>query len=214
MSERTRQLWTTQLELVGDRTALFGCVAEEIGVGGSVLYPGSYVDLTPSQFWRDVTYVDLDRRAARFFGDVTGVLELIAELGGPSDPMFRFLHQDYREPLAIEHGSIDLLISLYAGFVSMECGHLLRPGGHLLVNSSHGDAALASLDSRFELVGAVTSRPGTASLRTDDLGRYLVPARGRPVDREEILSSGRGVRYTTPAFAYLFRRRTTNLRTP
>lgn len=54
----------------------------------------------------------------------------------------------------------DLLISLYAGFVSEHCTCHLRNGGLLLVNSSHGDAAMASIDDRYRLVGVVSSRAG------------------------------------------------------
>jgi len=92
MLKRTRQLWEKQNRLVGDRTGLFAAVADAVEVN-TVLYPGSYVDITPSFTWSCLTYLDLT------------------------------------------DGSFDLL-----------------------VNSSHGDAAMASLDAQYRVDGVVVSR--------------------------------------------------------
>lgn len=84
----TRKLWDKQNQHVGDRQRLFQAVAHAIPQATTVLYPGSYVDVAPSFIWPSVTYVDLDRRAARFFGDREGVDELLNENGAdqPSGP--------------------------------------------------------------------------------------------------------------------------------
>jgi hypothetical protein len=117
-----------------------------------------------------------------------------------------FLHADYTEPLPLADGSFDVLVSLYAGFVSDHCTRYLRVGGHLLVNPSHGDAALASVDERYRLAGVVVSGSGDYRVRTEDLNGYLVPKDGSVPTRAEILERGRGIAYTKPAFAYLFER--------
>lgn len=206
MLEQTRQLWEKQDQAVGDRQPLFAAVADVVGAL-NVLYPGSYVDLAPSFIWPSVTYVDVDRRAKKFFSDEEGVQRLLAERGvDPSEHAFRFLHADYQEPLALEDGSFDLLISLYAGFVSEHCTRYLRPRGFLLVNPSHGDAAMASIDDRYQLAGVVTFRSGAARIETTDLDRYLVPKRDVAITRDELHRTGRGVAYTTAPFAYLFQR--------
>lgn len=92
-----------------------------------VLYPGSYVDLAPSFVWPSVTYVDIDRRAGQFFGDQIGVQELLVEHGvGPNSHSVRFISADYTDLLDLDEGEFDLLISLYAGFVSEACAPSAR----------------------------------------------------------------------------------------
>lgn len=120
---------------------LFRAVGEQVPAQ-RVLYPGSYVDVAASFAFPRATYVDVDSRAAAFFADRQGVLELIkAHPGSPADPVVEFVHGDYSDVLAIPDGGFDLLISMYAGFVSESCTRYLRVGGTLLVNPSHGDAA-------------------------------------------------------------------------
>ena len=206
MLERTRRLWDLQNRAEGDRLRLYTAVAEAVG-GTRVLYPGSFVDLAPSFVWPSVTYNDLDRRAAQFFDDRDGVAELLADHGAdPEAHEVRFIAGDYTGGLCLDETTFDVLVSLYAGFVSEHCTRHLKVGGVLLVNSSHGDAAMASIDDRYRLVGAVLARSGTYRLATGDLDRYLVPKRDVDITVESLHESGRGVAYTRPAFAYLFER--------
>ncbi len=172
-----------------------------------MLYPGSYVDIAPSFIWPSVTYVDVDRRAGRFFADEGGVSELLVEHGvDPDHHAVCFVHADYTDDLDLADRSFGLLVSLYAGFVSEHCTRYLRPGGFLLVNPSHGDAAMASLDSRFRLRGVVVSRSGRYSVQATDLDTYLVPKRDVEITAEFLHETGRGVAYTKSPFAYLFER--------
>ncbi|MEO1065100.1 MAG: class I SAM-dependent methyltransferase [Actinomycetota bacterium] len=206
MRSATQQLWQQQDRHPGDRRRLFRAVAELTG-DGAVLYPGSFVDLAASFVWSSVTYVDVDDRAARFFADRAGVGELIAEHGiDPADRAVRFVHADYADELDVEDASFDVLVSLYAGFVSEHCTRYLRPGGTLLVNPSHGDAAMASIDERYRLRAVVVSRSGDYSVRTSELDTYLVPKRDVEVTRAHLHETGRGIAYTQSPFAYLFER--------
>ncbi len=205
MRPATRTLWAKQDRHPGDRWRLFSAVTAALPRVRNALYPGSFVDVAPSFVIGSVTYVDVDRRAARFFADADGVREIIASHArAPSEPEVRFLHADYTGETDLPPATFDLLISLYAGFVSEYCTAYLRPGGTLLVNPSHGDAALAALDPRYELCGVVQARDGDYVVGTTDLETYLVP-RG-VATRDDVLRSGRGVAYTRTAFAYLFRR--------
>jgi len=204
--ERTRRLWTKQDQHVGDRPRLFSAVAEVVRAE-TVLYPGSYVDLAPSFVWPSVTYVDVDQRAMQFFGDREGIDELLVEHGSnPGLQRVRFIHADYTDDLDLAGSSFDLLVSLYAGMVSEDCTHHLRVGGHLLVNPSHGDVAMASLDRRYRLWGVVVSRSGDYSVQTNDLETYLIPKRAIDITVELLHESGRGLAYTKSPFAHLFER--------
>lgn len=204
MKERTRKLWTKQDQHTGDRQRLFSAVGSAISAS-TVVYPGSYVDVATSFVFDDVTYVDVDRRADQFFGDRDGVDELIREYRTTGlAPAWRFIHADYTSDLPLPADHSDLLVSLYAGFISEHCTKYLRRGGHLLVNSSHGDAAMASIDPAYRLVGVVKSRGGKYTVTDRDLDGYMVPKRPVAITAESLHASGRGVAYTKPAFAYLF----------
>ena len=204
MKTRTSRLWAEQDRHPGDRLRLFSAIGAAIS-SSSVLYPGSWVDIAPSFVFDDVTYVDTDGRAGQFFDDPDGVNEIIAQHRQPdSAAKWRFIHADYTSDLHFPNGHFDLLVSLYAGFISEHCTRYLRPGGHLLVNPSHGDAAMASINPSFRLVAVVKSRSGKYTVTDEDLDSYLVPKKPAPITAESLHKSGRGVAYTRPAFAYLF----------
>ena len=174
--------------------------------GCSIRAPTSISHPRSSGRWS--TYVDIDRRAGQFFGDQIGVQELLVEHGvGPNSHSVRFISADYTDLLDLDDGEFDLLISLYAGFVSRSLhARDLRVGGTLLVNPSHGDAAMASIDPRYRLHAVVTSRSGNYAVETRDLDSYLVPKRDVEVTKESLHDSGRGIAYTKSPFAYLFER--------
>ena len=205
MKPKTAELWAKQDQHQGDRWRLFSAVAGAIDAT-TVLYPGCYVDVAPSFVFDSVTYLDMDKRAPKFFADTDGVLEIIADHGGPTEPDIMFIHGDYTSRLDLADQHFDLLVSLYAGFISEHCTQHLKVGGTLLVNPSHGDAAMASIDPRYQLVGVVTSRDGQYNVATTDLDTYLVPKKPRTITLDDLHESGRGIGYTKSRFAYLFER--------
>ena len=206
MKDLTRRLWEQQDRHVGDRARLFGAV-RDFTEDVPVLYPGSFVDVAASFAFGTVTYVDSDRRAARFFADVSGVDEIITQHRvGPSTVAWRFIHADYRNPLDVPDVSVDLLVSLYAGFASEHCTRYLRTGGWLLVNTSHGDAAMASIDPGYSLAAVVKARGGKYAISENNLHDYLIPKQPTTITAESLHKTGRGIAYTRSAFAYLFQR--------
>lgn len=205
MKPKTAELWAKQDQHQGDRWRLFSAVAAAIDAT-TVLYPGCYVDIAPSFVFDAVTYVDIDKRAPKFFADTEGVREIIAAHHGPSDPHVAFIHADYTSSLDLPEDHFDLLVSLYAGFVSEHCTQHLRVGGTLLVNPSHGDAAMASIDPRYVFAGVVTARDGNYKIDTSDLDTYLTPKKPQTITVDRLHETCRGIGYTTSPFAYLFTR--------
>jgi hypothetical protein len=206
MHDATRQLWARQDQHPGDRHRLFSAVSDALEVS-SVLYPGSYVDIAPSFVFDEVTYADIDRRAAQFFSDASGVEEIIAAnrtKGGKAT--WRFIHADYTTDLELPDDGFDLLLSLHAGFISEHCTRHLRRGGYLLVNPSHGDVAMASIDPRYRLAAVVQSRRGDYHVTDRALDTYLQPKGDVTITKKLLHETGRGIGYTTSPFAYLFRR--------
>lgn len=196
--------WASYRDAIGDRSPMFAALADDWGVERA-LYPGCYLDAAPSTAIRSVTYLDVDRRGARYFGDANRVRAELRAAGGRADAEVAFLAADYTTPLPLDDGAFDLLISLYAGPVWERCRRFLRPGGLLLANTSHGDASLAALDPDLELVGVVPR--ATARVSTASLASHLIPKKPEAADADAIRASGRGIGYTRSAFAYLFRLR-------
>lgn len=192
--------WWQYRDSIGDRSELFNAIAHTWPIQRA-LYPGSYVDLSPSTAIPTVAYVDTDGRAAKYFADPERVQ---AELVGPTHPAagteVSFLAADYTKPLPIADHSMDLVISLFAGPVWDHCRRYLRPGGWLLANTSHGDASLAALDSSLRLVGVAHHREGRYRLSTHHLDAYLIPKRPEAADPDQIRRTGRGIAYTRSSF--------------
>ena len=204
MKESTRRLWEEQNRHPGDRLRLFTAVRGFTGET-SVLYPGSFVDVAPSFVFSPVIYVDNDRQADRFFTDTAGVDEIISNhRQNRNRTEWRFLHADYRSEIDLADGSVGLLVSLYAGFVSEDCTRYLRPGGWLLVNPSHGDAAMASIDPRYRLAAVINARSGRYTVSEGELDSYMIPKRPTEINAELLHRTGRGLAYTRTPFAYLF----------
>ena len=126
------------------------------------------------------------------------------EYGKPSS--YSFHEQDFSEGFPEKKGSFDILISLYAGFISKYCGEYLKKGGILLANNSHGDAPLAYLDKRFELIGVVKRNGNRFSYSENALDSYFIPKGKKPFGTETIEKTMRGLAYTKTAYAYVFRK--------
>lgn len=203
--QRSAPSWATYRNSIGDRSGLFSAISR-VWHPMKALYPGSYLDLSPSTAIPSVTYVDTDRRTARYFANEALVA---AELEGRTLPgagaEIAFLHSDYTGPLPIAPARFDLLISLYAGPVWEHCRRYLSPSGVFLANTSHGDASLAALDPSLRLAAAVHQHDGTYVIDTENLDSYLVPRRRAAADGETMRSQGRGIAYTRTAFAYVFK---------
>lgn len=106
--------WTTYRQSIGDRSALFSKIADRWQIKRA-LYPGSYLDLSPSTAIASVTYLDTDRRATKFFADRNLVhTELLDKTAPPGThdgvDEVTFLSADYSIALPLEDDSFDLLI--------------------------------------------------------------------------------------------------------
>lgn len=191
----------------GDLSGMFSALADAFTID-RVLYPGSYVHLTPSFIFSTVVYVDTDKRANKFFADRSGIETLVNKRKQYEEhPEITFHHADYTTDLNEPEESFDLLVSLYAGFVSDACKRYLRLGGLLLANNSHGDASMASIDPDYEFVAVIKHRKDRYRLVYKELDTYFVPKRDIEVTPELLRSTGRGIGYTKSASAYVFRRR-------
>lgn len=188
-----------------ERLDLFQLLAERYKLT-SALYPGSFVHITPSFVFPKTTYVDSDRRAKRFF-QFPELMDFITQHKTyPQSAQICFHLRDYREPLDEQDESYDILIARYAGFVSQHCKRYLRINGVLLVNNSHGDASMASIDPDYEFVAVILRNKGKHRISEKNLGIYFIPKKPVEITKEVLEQTQKGIGYQKIASSYLFRR--------
>lgn len=147
-----------------------------------VLYPGSWIHVTPSLVFPDVVYVDLYKHLTRAFNDPDVQQYIVARKEYPQCPRMIPYQTDYRDPFGEVLGSFDLLLSLSSGFVSQACGMYLKPDGILLVNDEHYDAGMAYVDPKYTLIGIFTT--DTTYLDSKEmLQQYFLTTTGRRLTR-------------------------------
>ncbi|MBG0788471.1 MAG: hypothetical protein H0S79_25555 [Anaerolineaceae bacterium] len=184
---------------------LFRLLRNEFNIS-SAIYPGSYIQISPSFIYPYVVYLDSDKDAAKFFSNES-FKEIVRESKEyQEEPRITFHSTDYRKLINDYRSKFDLLISQYAGFISEVCKPYLRINGYLLVNNSHGDAGIAYLDEDFRFIATIHRRVGKYRLSTSSLEQYFIPYKDIPVTREILLERRKGIRYTKTATLYLFQK--------
>ncbi|MEZ4710436.1 MAG: hypothetical protein R3A44_24755 [Caldilineaceae bacterium] len=193
------------VEKGAERTDLFRKLAERYGVRRA-LYPGCYVDISPSFVISNVVYIDNFRKTKPFFADPATLAYINACKEYAEDASVTFHFANYESEFREKPGSFDLLISQYAGFISTPCQKYLRPGGLLLVNDSHGDASMANLDPAFRLVAVANHRGNKFSISEEGLDRYFAPKKNIEISADYLRRNGKGIAYTKWAGNYIFQK--------
>ncbi|MCU0643877.1 MAG: hypothetical protein MUC94_06415 [bacterium] len=188
-----------------ERLDLFQLLAEKYGIE-SALYPGSYVHITPSFVFPVTVYIDSDKKAKKFFND-PAIYEFIANRKIYSQNAdVTFYAMDYKNDLGMKEQSFELLISQYAGFVSQHCKRYLKLGALLLVNNSHGDASMASIDNDYEFIAVVNKSKGEHRMTEKNLDSYFIPKSNMKITKEYLEKIQKGIGYTKSASDHIFRR--------
>lgn len=188
-----------------ERLGLFRLI-ESFSHPERIIYPGCFVHVTPAFLFDHSTFIDNDKNAKKFFRDPALEEFIKSKRINPGPYSFKCYPQDYQTSIKDEMDRNDLMISQYAGFVSQACKHYLKLGGLLLVNNSHGDASMASLDKDYQFIAVVVLRNKKFKLKYDDLEEYFIPKRDIKVTREYIRERGSGIGYKRTANSYIFRR--------
>ena len=76
----------------------------------------------------------------------------------------------------------------------------------LLVNSSHGDASMASIDDDYELIATYHRKKDAYVISERNLNAYFVPKSDIEVTRAYLEKIQRGIGYTKTASGYIFKR--------
>jgi hypothetical protein len=197
------ELYKEYMQKVGDRTELFELLETKFDIE-SALYPGSYIDITPSFFFCKTVYIDNFKKTNKFFTkrDLMNLILKYKKYEG--DPILKFYFRDYTKKIEELDKNFDLLISLYAGFVSKYCKNYLKKEGLLLVNNSHGDASMADLDKEFSLYGVIYRSNRKLYLSQKNLEQYFVPKKELEISMEYLEKKMKGIGYKKTASFYLF----------
>ena len=191
---------------------VFRKVRDEFDVQ-QVLYPGSYLHITPSLFFPSVCYVDSLEGIANALADPELRRYVADHRDYPEAPEIWCYQQDYRTFHSEPESSFDLLISLNAGLVSQAGKRFLASGGLLLVNDEHYDARHAFVDPDYILSAVFTGESLRMETSESKLAAYFKTARGTPMTREMVESdvnrspSRARFKPAKSAAVYLFRKR-------
>lgn len=163
------------LDLKLERAGLFKAVENRYH-STTVLYPGSFIHITPSFYFPHVVYVDLNEVSLTCFANLNEVQAYVEHYKHYNRWSFiRFLPQDFTQPLPLHENSFDLLFALYAGGISQSCKKYLKAGGFLLSNNHHDDAGLACKDPDYELIAALQAKGENYTIIEEQLERYFEP---------------------------------------
>ncbi|MGB5913081.1 MAG: hypothetical protein WBH31_17960 [Promethearchaeia archaeon] len=199
------KLYKEYMQKVGDRTELFELLGKNFDIE-SALYPGSYIDITPSFFYRKTVYIDNFKKTEKFFAKRDLTLLILKDKKYEGEPILKFYFRDYTKNIEELDKNFDLLISLYAGFVSKYCKKYLKKEGLLLVNNSHGDASMADLDEEFSIFGVIYRSNRKLYLNQKNLEKYFVPKKEREISVEYLEKLMKGIGYKKTASFYLFKK--------
>ncbi len=189
------------------KSGLFELISEVYSID-CALYPGSYIHISPSFYFKEVVYVDNDSKAKKFFED-DSFKKLISNRKVYSEiAEFRFHPLNYQKEIPEKEGYFDLIISQYAGFVSMSCKKYLKDGGLIVANNSHGDAGVAHLDPDFSLIAVINYRNEKFYFSIKNLKEYFVPKKQDiKISLEYLMNQKKGLGYTKTASHYVFQKK-------
>lgn len=188
-----------------EQVDLFRLLKIEYGIK-KVVYPGSFIHISPSFIFSDVVYIDSDKKAKMYFQSKDLFQFVNTRKEYSEDPKITFFGGSYENHIEELELKFDLLISQYAGFISSACKDYLRIGGYLLVNNSHGDAGLASIDENYQLISTVHKTKGKYRVSSNSLEKYFIPKKDIMVTKELLFKTRTGVGYQHTAPLYIFKR--------
>ena len=151
-----------------------------------VLYPGSWLDVTPSLYFPDVCYVDSLTGISDSLADPDLRKYIFENRNYPDVPRIQCYHQDYRTFTSEPEESFDLLISLNAGFISQACKRFIPSGGLLLVNDEHYDARRAFVDADYSFIAVFIGENLRIETSEAKLASYFKTAGGTRFNPEMV----------------------------
>lgn len=170
-----------------------------------VLYPWSYVHITPSIVFPYVSYIDSFKNTYKFYEDyeVKDFIQKNKEYS--QDAVFNFYGQSYTSDIPEALESFDIIISQYWGFVWQATKKYLKKWWFLVCNNSHWDASMASLDPDYKLVAIYNRRSDEKfSISDKNIQEYLIPKSFKVPIKKDLEKTMRWIAYTKSPSGYIF----------
>ena len=173
----------------------------------NALYPGSFVQISPSFYIPYVCYIDGNRKAKSVFKHIQNVADYIQPRASYlEDVKLSFYYQDYTKPINEPKDSFDLLITQYTKLEDPVYKQYLKKGGHVLATDCMGNASRVSLDGDFILAGIFNRLGGKYYFSQDNLKEYFIPKSKDKDIALHLRETGRGASYKKAAAYYLFKK--------
>jgi hypothetical protein len=189
-----------------ERSDLFKAIKENFHCT-TVLYPGSFIHITPSFFFPHVVYVDTNEVAQEFFAEKEDVLSFIKSNKKYKQSSFiRFINQDFTNSLPLKDNTFDLLISLYAGGIFHACQKYLKIGGILLTNNHLDDANEAALNDEYKLIASVIRKNDAYIISEKQPGEDVIPLKNPSSKKTYLKQYNMRLVYTDNEDYFLFKR--------
>ncbi len=169
-----------------------------------VLYPGSFVHISPSFFFPEVVYLDLDKRCKKFFFANETLDFVILKKEYEQIPIIRFYETSFENDIKEQNEYFDLIISQYSGFISKYCTNYLKRNGILLANDSHGDATLAYTSGEYDLIGIINDN---MEIDENELNLCFKYYKEKEIDLENVLKTMKGPKYQKMCNSYIFKKK-------
>lgn len=150
-----------------------------------VLYPGSWIHLTPSLVFPNIVYVDSFSNMEKAFNDSNLLHYIEKHSSSQNKPKIKFHQADYKGNFGEEKAGFDLLISLSSGLVSQACKPYLKKGGVLFTNNEHYDASMAYTDLRFKLIGVFKTAMNYIESE-ENIQSYFITTKGQTITLEMV----------------------------
>lgn len=169
------------------------------------IYPGSFVQISPSFYIKEMTYIDSDKRISKFFDDDSVLRYINYNKIYDEIPVVKAFQSDFSSKLPIDDYFFDIMFSFYAGLISQYCKNYLKNNGLLVCNNSHGDASIAFIDNEYELIAIIKRNGEMFNISEKNLDEYFIKKDGTAIDIEKVQTKMIGEKFTKNAFAYVFK---------
>ena len=139
----------------------------------NILYPESYIHVTPSFYFPKVVYVDDDDTAINFFSHQEELHKFVNKNKRYKDKsLIKCLNINFKNPLKLKKGYFDLLIALHQSGIREYCKAFLKKGGVLLQINYQFELFKTFEDKDFKLIAVIDIQGGYHELIDKHLFRY------------------------------------------
>lgn len=197
------EIYSDYISKLENRAELYKLIASKFNIK-KALYPGSYIDITPSFFIENTVYIDNFKNTQKLFKDIDSIIDFIntkKEYDNESKAVF--IYKDYTSELEL-HNDFDLIISQYGGIISKYTKQFLKPKGIYLCNDSHADATITYFDKDFDFLGIINYKDNKCIFENQNNDKYFKLSRNKNIDFDLINKNMKPPKYKYNADNYVF----------